>query len=263
MTLVQVDRRVLGAIGLVDATTRLPIARRLQVSGRDLHLVWNRSGYAVIYAAEGLQAYSESFLAPASPVATVSIQVSVIDPEGQYLSRQATIKLPRDPDSANADTANSVFQPISVAMYRSPAAQVASGWAVIRATAIEKTTSQRLPWALIRVVQSAPAKVTLCLADWRGDALINVAGIPITTPGAGGGAVLVNEIDVTLEIVFDPVLTKISTTSDLSTLADPNAGYLPDPDDLEVRRGSLRSGSLSYKLAAGRDRADTLAVTFI
>ncbi len=83
----------------------------------------------------------------------------------------------------------------------------------------------------------------------------------MTTPGAGAGAVLVNEIDVTLEIVFNPLLTTIPITSDLSVLTDPNAGYLPDPDDLEARRASLRSGSLPYKLASGRDRADTLAVT--
>lgn len=262
MTLVQVDRRVLGAIQIVDGTTGSPIQRRLQVSGSGVHLVWNHSGYAVIYAAEGLQAYGESFLAPASPaLETVSIQVSTVDPEGHYLPRQMTIKLPRDADPANVSATNSLFQPIRVAVYRSPAAQVASGWAVIRATVIEKTTSQRLPWALIRGVQSAPAKVTLSLADWRGEALISVPGIPVTTPGAGVGAVLVNEIDVTLEIIFNPLLTTIPITSDLSVLTDPNAGYLPDPDDLEARRASLRSGSLPYKLASGRDRADTLAVT--
>ena len=262
MTLVQVDRRVLGAIQLVDATTGAPIQRRLQMSGRGVQLVWNRGGYAVIYAADGLQAYSQSFLAPASPaLATVSTQVSVIDPEGQYLPRQVTIKLPRDPDSTKATAADFLFQPIRVAVYRSPAAQVASGWAVIRATVVDKTTSQRLPWALIRVVQSSPAKVTLSLADWRGEALISVSGIPVTTPGAGVGAVLVNEIDITIEIVFNPLLTMIPIASDLSTLTDPNAGYVPDPDDLETRRASLRSGSLPYKLASGRDRADTLAVT--
>ncbi len=262
MTLVQVDRRVLGAIQLVDATTGSPIQRRLQVSGVGVQLVWNRSNYAVIYAAEGLEAYTDSFLAPTSPpLSTMSIQVSTIDPEGHYLPRQVMIKLPRDPDPTKATATDSLFQPIKVAVYRSPAAQVAAGWAVIRATVIEQTTNQRLPWALIRVVRSAPVRVTLSLADWRGEALISVPGIPVTTPGAGMGSVLVNEIDVTLEIVFNPLLTTISITSDLSTLTDPNTGYLPDPDDLEARRASLRSGSLPYKLASGRDRADTLAVT--
>ncbi len=260
MTQVQLDRRVLGAMQLVDATTGLPLQRRLQVSGDGIQLGWNRSGYAVIYAAKGLQAYSESFLAPPA-LATVSIQVKIVDSEGQYLPRQVAIKLPREADPAKANMPDSLFQPVKVSVYRSPAAGVASGWAVIRATVIDKTTSQRLPWALIRVVQSSPARVTLSLADWRGEALISVSGIPVTTPGVGAGAVLVNDIDVTLEIVFNPLLTIIPTTSDLSGLIDPNLGYLPDPDDLEVRRSSLRSGTLPYKLASGRDRSETLSVT--
>ncbi len=71
-----------------------------------------------------------------------------------------------------------------------------------------------------------------------------------------------NEISVTLDIVFDPVLNKIPDRADFSILSDPNKGYIPNPDVLETRWHDLPSDSISYQLASGLDLADILSVTF-
>ena len=69
----------------------------------------------------------------------------------------------------------------------------------------------------------------------RGEALVVIRGIPVTTWETGPGAVLATEIAATLEAVFDPA-----------------APELPDPDDLEARRATLNRATTPVMLAAGR-----------
>jgi hypothetical protein len=81
------------------------------------------------------------------------------------------------------------------------------------------------------------------VSDARGEALVAVPGIPVTIWGAGAGPVLVSEVDVTLETVFDP-----------------DAPAMPDPDDLEIRHAALPTGALAVRLAAGRELVAGLSV---
>lgn len=260
----QLDRRVLGTIQLVDAITGSIVRDRVRVTASGVQMVQNRSGRWVVVATPGieaLQSYTDAFLAaPAAPaLGSIAIALDVRDASGFYLPRQQPIQLPRNPDAA---ASNSLFQAITVNLYRSPVALVAPGWAVIRATIIEQASGRRLPWALIRVVQTVPAAaVTLSQADWRGEALIAVPGIPVATASSGNGAVLTREVDVTLEVVFDPTLELLPSNTDVSLMRDPNGGYLPNPEDLNDRRASLRTGSVTTQLASGRDRSMALTVT--
>jgi hypothetical protein len=93
------------------------------------------------------------------------------------------------------------------------------------------------------------------LADNRGEALVPVLGIPITTWGETPGAVVATDIDVTLEVVFDPEVRRIADTDALASGADPNAGYMPDPDVLRQRPASA---SFVIRLASGQTRIETL-----
>lgn len=258
------DRRVLGAIQLVDAITGETVRDRVRVAATGVQMVQNRSGRWVVFATPGIEAlqpYTDAF--PVPPVApaleSIAIALSMRDASGFYLPRQQLIQLPRNPDAA---ASNSLFQPIAVSMYRSPVASVAPGWAVIRATVIDQANGRRLPWALIRVVQTVPAAaVTLSQADWRGEALIAVPGIPVAMSSSGNGAVLTREVAVTLEVVVDPTLQPIASNTDVSMIRDPNLGYLPNPEDLNDRRASLQTGNVTTQLASGRDRSMTLSVT--
>lgn len=264
MILVRSDRRILGALQFVDAATGVTIAAPLQVQAAGVQFIRNRSGYTIAFAAPGvtnLETYSDAFdVLPAMPgVNSVAIDVQITDSFGEYLPRRYTLSLPRDPDSLQADELDSVFQPALVRLFRSPSARVAPNWAVIRAT-VKNSTGRRLPWSLIRVIQS-PSKITLSQADWRGEALIAVPGIPVTTSGAGNGAVIVTETNVTLEIVFDTALQTLPDRSDFSLQVDPNQGYVSNPDRLDTGEGTLQTGTLTDVLSSGRDRAKTLTIS--
>lgn len=266
MRLEQLDRRVLGAIRFLDATTGLSINAPILVSATGVNFVRNRSGFAVVFATPGypdLQAHTEVFeQPPPTPnLETVSIVVQVTDPNRQYLPRRYTLKLPRDPAVENASAENSLFRPQDVLLYRAPIARTASGWAVIRGVVKDATTLQRLPWALIRVVQSG--KVAWSLADWRGEASIAVPEIPAITFSSDPGAVMTAEVEITLEARFDPSVQKIPDANDWFSIGNPNPDYIPDPDFLKTlpaKEVSLRSRDRPYKLASGQDRAETLLV---
>jgi hypothetical protein len=241
-----VDRRVLGAIRFLDGTTLAAIADGLSVQSPSADLRRNRSGLWVIWNAPGLEAHTSVFeQPPAAPLfATVAVTVTVADPAGRYLSRTATVQLPLDPDPANIGKAGSLFQPVDVKLYSSPSGVVSPGWAVIRAHVHNAGTGQPLKGALLRVLRTSDKHVLARgMSDDRGEALVAVPGIPVTTFNAGGGPALSTEIDVTVEAIFDPA-----------------AGAVTDPDALESRAG-LPTVSSPRKLAAGQELVADLAVT--
>jgi hypothetical protein len=250
MILEPVDRRVLAAVRFLDALTGLRVTAPLSVRGEGVKLVRNLEGCYVLTAAPGLQDYTASFPAPpAQPaVGSGAVELTVTDPARTYLPRRCTVSLPRDPDPAHADQAGSLFRPIDVSLFPSPSAPTAAGWAVVRAQVRAQGTREPLAGALIRVLRTADAArlaagLSDSLADVRGEALVGVPGIPITTWGPGAGAVLATEVDATLEAIYDPT-----------------AGPVPDPDDLETRRSQLRTSSTPVKLASGRVLVQELLV---
>ena len=256
------DRRVLGALQLQDGVTGLALRQPLQIESEQLVLQRNRQGDYVIFdvlAAADLHAHTSAFSdAPATPaVESVVIELRISDALGDYLPRRYRLRLPRDRDPQSAVA---IVKPVVIPLYRAPRASTEPNWAVIRATLVDQTTSQRLPWALIKVVRNGTT--TLAMADGRGEALIAVPGIPVTTWDAGGGAVLATEVEARLDVVFDPLLQPLPPQDSGQDLGqDPNRTYIPDPDVLNSTAPTLRRGSRTgYKLAASRDRPDVIAV---
>lgn len=241
------ERRVLGAIRFLDAATRLQVLDRLSVEAEGVTLTRNRRAYYVIFSAPGLESHTKAFEAPPNDLVpgSVKIKLKIADPANRYLPRHRTVQLPLNPDPQKAGKEFSLFTPIDVNLFASPAASSAPGSAIIRATVKEKDTNNRLPGALIRVI-AADNRTTLArgMSDGRGEALVTVPGVPITTWGEDDhDAVLAHEIDVTLETIFDP-----------------EAGDAPDPDDMEKRRADLPSSSVAAKLASGHVRIVELSV---
>jgi hypothetical protein len=251
-----VERRVLGAVRFLDATTRLAVRSPLTVAGDGLRLACNRQGLYVLLHAPGLEAHTASFPAPpAQPaVGSVRVELAVSDPEGRYLPRRLALDLPRDPDPEHAEQEGSLFRPVDALLYPAPAAAVAPGWAVVRATVVRAGSGEPLAGVLLRVVRKPDGEVLArALSEWRGrvrgEALVAVPGVPITTWGEGepDEPVLVNEVPVSLEAYFDPDF-------------DPAAGQAPDPDRLEIVRAGLPSAKADLKLASGRTEKTTLTV---
>jgi hypothetical protein len=248
MRVEQLDRRVLGALRLIDAPTRRMIGAPLSLSAEGARLVRNRSGLYILFGAPGLRAHVGMFDVPPSTPAlgSLALRLTISDSRGMYLPRQSQIRLPRDPAPNVAPGLDSLFRPIDVTLFPTPSAAVEPGWALVRATVTRVGVPQGIAGALLRVLRASDsALLARGQSDARGEALVAVPGVPITTWGAGDGAVLASAVDAILEVFVDP-----------------NAGPIADPDDLEARRATLRTASASIKLTAGKPVVVALEVAW-
>lgn len=240
-------RRALGAVRFVDATTGLRITEPLRVEAPGVRWARTLQGWYAILSAPLVNTASGSLESPpaAPAVGSTPLLATVEDPSGRYLPRRCTVPFPRDPDPAHADEEDSLFRPVAVRLFRSSLAPTAPGWAVVRAQVRDPESGAPLPGALVRVVRFNPPEELLAsgLADARGEALVAVPGIPITTwaQGPGPGPVLATRVEAWLHVSWDP-----------------EAGPLPDPDDLEARRDELLVGSRRATLQAGQLLVTTL-----
>jgi hypothetical protein len=225
------DRRVLAALRFRDAVTGATVAGPLDVRAPGVRWIRNRRGWWVVALAPGLEAHTTAFQAPpaAPPVGSVALTVRVADPAGRYLPRVAALALPRDPDPAKAAKPESLFQPLEVDLFPSPAAPVSPNWAVLRVSAADA------PGALVRVVRKAAPDTVLGrgMTDARGEGLVAVAGIPVTTWEEGQGSVLATEVEARVDLFWQA-----------------GAGP-PDPDALGRMKKATKTATV--KLASGRD----------
>ncbi|MGG6297030.1 hypothetical protein ACQ4M4_21765 [Leptolyngbya sp. AN02str] len=174
------DRRVLGAISLIDNVTEQPISHPLQIELVDseetvsrttaLHLRRNPSGYYVILSVvklanhtiasaqpptqpdiERLNQLANHTTAFAQPPAqpdieSLTLPLRIQDQTGQYLPRRYDLKLPRQaPLVVNGEVVtplldNSLLRPILVPLCRAPRAPIGPNWAVLRVTLTEQRT---------------------------------------------------------------------------------------------------------------------------
>jgi hypothetical protein len=246
MRLEHVDRRVLGAVRFVDAATGVDVQEPLQVTAPGVRWIRNRTGWYVIAGVPGLEAHVDAFAAPPSapPLESLAVTLTVRDPHGRYLPRLHTLRLPRDPDPAHAGAAGSLFDAVDVQLFSAPVARPPAGWAVVRASITAAGTDAPVAGALVRVVRAGDGpRLAAGLSDDRGEALVPVPGIPLTTSDGGPGPVVATEVQVTLEVIVDPA-----------------AAGVPDPDDLEARHAALRVASSNAMLAAGRVLVATFSV---
>ncbi|NJM97490.1 MAG: hypothetical protein HC800_10245 [Phormidesmis sp. RL_2_1] len=264
----QSDRRILAAIRCIDGITRRPIRLPLQLSAPGSRFVRNRSGDYILLSAPGWEAYTHAFrletLAATPPPATpppATLEITLADPSNAYLPRKFSFALPRSPEPTAEDA---LFKTLTVPLYPSPLAGKNPGWAVLRAT-IVNAARQPLPWTLIEiipeVVQSGQSATIFAQADWRGEALIIVPGIPVSTWAAATDAddapVTTQNINIQLNLLFDvSQVTPLPANGDFSD--NPNRDYVPNPDGLLANRAALLTSSHTLAVVSGRDRAITL-----
>jgi hypothetical protein len=232
------DRRVLGALRFVDAVTGIRLLEPFRVSAAGVRGIRNLSGLFVITSTPALHPQTLSLDVPAfDPGERQPVEFTITDPAGRFLARRATVLLPRDPDPAHAGDPGSLYQPVEVRMFPSPTAATAAQWAVVRASVRGEGAGTVRGGALVVAVRVGDGEtVGRGLSDPRGEALVAVPGIPITTWAEGNDAVLATEVEVDLRVVWDPAAE----------------GVPPDPDDLEARAGTLTVGTTRVTLASGR-----------
>ena len=236
-----VDRRALGAVRFVDAVTRTEVTSSLSVQAPGVTWSRNSRGWFVLRSVPALRLHTHAFLAPPSDVALgdVDVELTVRDPGGTYLPRRRVVALPRSADPARAGAGDSVFTPAEVRMFRAPAAPMAPGWAVVRTTVVAAGSGRRLGGALVRVLTAAapPAVLATGLTDGRGEGVVVLPDVPVTTFGSG------------------PQVLATELTVDVEAVVVPGSPALPDPDVLTAQAGSdaARRVTLSnVRLASGR-----------
>jgi hypothetical protein len=234
------DQRILGALRFVHGVTGTPLAREFSLTAPGVRWLRNRSGHYVMADVPGLETHTASFDAPPvlPPLGSLTLDIDIADPSGEFLPRTAQVRLPRDPDPARADTPDSLFRAHDIALYPAPVAHADHDWARLRA-AVRAPGGTPAAFALLRVVRVSDASLLArAMSDARGEALIAVAGIPVTAWDEADGPVLGTDIEVRIEAFHDPDVTDS-----------------PDPDDLEARRADLASASVVLRIAAGRTQS--------
>lgn len=253
-----VDRRVLGALQLVDAVTALPtgVPARIELRAATIadaaidvarhehtvRLQQNRSGLIVIAGAPFFDAYASAFDNPVAPPQTtpnpLRLRFGLIDAGSSYLPREFVVDLPRALDPA---APNSIFQPVRVAVFRAPNAAVQPGWALlrVRVTSAAGNPPPPLPGVLIRVFRSPrggqDAPIGAGMTDWRGraagEALVAIADIPRFRPGAGQNVVDTDqaiEFDASRHTTFTGASEQLPDVAAL--VAGTGAGLIHPPD---------------------------------
>ena len=244
MPIERVDQRVLGALRLVDRVTHAPLLRPLNCSSTRASSVRNRRGYYVVTNAVGLETHSASFLQPPTlpPLESEIYSFEIEDPLKRYLPRLMTLRLPRDPSPANAANANSLFKPVDVAMYPASTTTLSLNWSTLRISVTAAPDQTVVRGALLQVIDAANEKLLASgISDEQGEALVIVAGVPITKfaddEGAGGAAspVVVSTLPVRLEL-------SLGVTTP----------WPVNPDVLEQNHVANRRLSMDLTLSTGR-----------
>ena len=252
----RVDSRVLGALRCVDASTGAAVAGRLQVQVPGASVRRNQSGLYVIARADALATHESAFDAPplAPALGSVVLTATVQDPAGVYLSRTVALALPRDPLPAHAAQADSLFRPLQVAMFPASVAPLGANWSVLRVSVHETASGDALGGALLLVTSGANT-LARGMSDWRGEALLPVPGVPVTTWSDDPDAVVVSEIAAQLEVVFDPAAGRRVPPAEVRAGRAPQVLPLVNPDVLQAQRAALPHASLAVALAAGRSQS--------
>ena len=256
----RVEWRALGALRFVDATTGMTVQQPLILDAPGARFIRNRSSFYVLRTWDKLTAYSDEFLTPPDipAVGSLTLKVNVTDPEGTYLPIVCSLPLPRSADPANA--ADSVFRAQNVPLYPATTATTGANWAVLRVTLTETGTGDALGGALLRVF-NASKTFAQGLTDWRGEALLPVVGVPVTTFSEAAGAVVISEISVNLRAAFDPATGSRTPVAAVRQNQPPPVFPAVDPVALGKNFETLPNTSpLALSIAARRSQTVSLTL---
>ena len=261
------ELRVLGAIEFVDATTGARIDAPLLLTstgaaGAPPKLTRNHAGLYVVQQWSGLAAHAEAFLAPPAlpPVGSLRLDFTLFDPAGDYLSRAFGLPLPRDPDPAHRGNADSLFTPQRVELMRAARAPLGANWSRLDVQVAEQVSGDALGGALVEVRDTHGALLARSVTDWRGEAVLPVAGVPITTWSDDAAAVVVTEIDVRVQAFFVPASGLRTTQAAANAGRPPAVLPSPDPDRLATDPAVRAGVPADLAIAARRARAVRLVV---
>ena len=257
-----VEHRAIAALRCIDGATRIPIDGPLEVEVARSTVRRNRSGLYVIASAAALPGFDAAFpQQPVDPpVGSLSLRAVLRDPSGRYLPRSASIALPRDPAPANAAQPTSLFRPLDLAMYAGSAAPTEVNWSLLRVSVSDGTHGDALGGVLLRVLQGTVV-LARGMTDWRGEALVAIPGVPVTTWSDDPGAVVVDAINAQLEVTAETAALQRIAVVDVRAGRAPASLPVSDPDALEAATGpGFHRQAQAVVLRAGRSQVISFPV---
>ena len=258
----RLDRRIPGAFRYVDATTGLPVQVPLEVRSDGARLARSRSGAWIVLEAPGLEELVGRFDAlPALPtVESLRIDVVARDPSGRYLPIRHALLLPRSADPEEPRLEASLFRANDILLFPSPTAPTARGWAVVR-TRVTGTDGAPLGGTRVRVTlpPTEPLQQPSVHEGWtewrperrrvRGEALLAIPGIPVTT--------------FSQDEVADPAIQEVvgSIQASVDPGFDPESDPAPEPERFATDDALVLSDAQPLVLASGRETRVGITVT--
>jgi hypothetical protein len=245
------DRRALALIALVDPFGR-PLHGPVRISGEGLRAAAKPGGRWAILAAKGLEAHAGAFAAaPGSPAqASVACAVDIRPADGGLAPRRALVPLPRDPDPGHQGEADSLFEPVTIALLPSPRCLIPATAAAVRVTVRKRNDGRRVANALVRVASDNGQFAARAVTDAAGEALVIVADFPMTFTGGGGS--VADGLAGKVTAVADPdsavLVEDAQALAALAGAAGRSSGWA-DPDALAEAFPVPAAGAVAVRLS--------------
>jgi hypothetical protein len=239
------DRRALALIALVDPFGR-PLTTPAALSGAGLRTVAKPGGRWAILAAAGLEHHVDAFQeAPTSPAkGAVKLALDIRPYDGALAPRRTIVALPRDADPGHREQADSVFQPVPVALLPGPTCRVPATSAAVRVTVRKRGDGRRVANALVRVASNNGQFSAQSVTDAAGEALVIIPSFPLAFTGGGGS--VADELPAKATAVADAdtaVLVADAEVAAARARAAGQVGGFADPDALAAAFAVPASGT--------------------
>ena len=254
------DRRVLAGFRIVDPLGRA-ISEAATVVVPGAKLLAKQPGHWVVLQADALPGHDRAFLAaPSTPsVGSQSLAIEIKSHSTRFLSRSATLRLPRDPNPANRDNANSLFRWANIALPFASAGAASSGVAMASIQVTRDTDNHRIEGAVVRLrATGLPEQIGMTNA--QGEAHLMIPSVPLAI--SGGGASVTANLAAQCDAIVDPALVRFHAPDALLAAKQAatarSSGFL-DPDDLVTRLAASATAPVNLSIASGTSRAASIA----
>ena len=248
------DRRALALLALRDSFGR-PVRSPVLVTGEGVRTLIKDDGTIAVLDAPGFAAHAAAFAAPpATPaLGSKSIPLAIVPADPRLQARRFVLKLPRDPDPANAAQADSLFRAAEVTLLASALQRQEALSCVVRVTVHRESDGALVGKALVRARSDNGQFEAIAVTDRLGEAALVFPNLPVAFPGAGATA------DAELAA---KAIVKVSPAKALFTPAAEAASSggvrsrdvgIVDPDELAGSAAPSFAGGTPVKLSAGTE----------
>lgn len=251
------DRRMLGAVLLTDSLGQ-SLPESVQISCDDADIWQKKPGELIVRSARDLDGHDRAFEEPPMlpAIGSQRIDVDIRAGSSSYLSRRFALNLPLDPDPANKANDNSLFQHQRIVMPPSPSAQVAGGSAALLVRVTRASDDHAIEGAVVRVRPSGTLPEVTSLTNAIGEAMLIIAAVPLSSPGAG--ATVTSDYAAQVDAIIDPALIRFHAPEDyFSALQEAGRRQRDfiDPDDVVSRLSGAATTQQAIQLASGKTRS--------